>query len=129
MKNVLLILALIISTYTQCQELVWQSYNEEILYSTINEPSRGISFYSDGSIITQGIEHDHFKKYGISGIRKLVDDIKMVQKHKEPISTDLYTIEKGSFGSAKLKLTSVPRTYTFSKSAIKSFEKYLKKFE
>ena len=129
MKNVLLILALIISTYTQCQELVWQSYNEEILYSTINEPSRGISFYSDGSIITQGIEYDHLKKYGISGIRKLVDDIKMVQKHKEPISTDLYTIEKGSFGSAKLKLTSVPRTYTFSKSAIKSFEKYLKKFE
>ena len=129
MKNIPLILALIVSTYTQSQELVWQSYNEEILYSTINEPSRGISFYSDGSIITQGIEYDHLKKYGISGIRKLVDDIKMVQKHKEPISTDLYTIEKGSFGSAKLKLTSVPRTYTFSKSAIKSFEKYLKKFE
>ena len=129
MKNILLILALIISTNTQCQELVWQSYNEEILYSTINEPSRGISFYSDGSIITQGIEYDHLKKYGISGIRKLVDDIKMVQKNKEPISTDLYTIEKGFFGSAKLKLTSVQRKYNFTKSAIKSFEKYLKKFE
>ena len=129
MKNILLILAFIISTNTQCQELVWQSYNEEILYSTINEPSRAISFYSDGSIITQGIEYDHLKKYGISGIRKLVDDIKMVQKNKEPISTDLYTIEKGSFGSAKLKLTSVPRKYNFTKSAIKSFEKYLKKFE
>ena len=129
MKNILLILALIISTYTQCQELVWQSYNEEILYSTINEPSRGISFYSDGSIIREGIEYDHLKKYGISGIRKLVDDIKRVQKNKEPISTDLYTIEKGFFGSAKLKLTSVPRKYNFTKSAIKSFEKYLKKFE
>ena len=129
MKNILLIIALIVSTYTQCQELVWQSYKEEILYSTINTPPRAISFYSDGSIITQGIEHDHFKKYGISGIRKLVDDIKMVQKNKEPISTDLYTIEKGSFGSAKLKLTSVPRKYNFTKSAIKSFEKYLKKFE
>ena len=115
MKNILLILALIVSSYTQCQELVWQSYNEEILYSTINEPSRGISFYSDGSIITQGIEYDHLKKYGISGIRKLVDDIKMVQKNKETISTDLYTIEKGFFGSAKLKLTSVPRKYNFTK--------------
>ena len=129
MKNVLLILVLIISTYTQCQELVWQSYNQEILYSTINEPSRGISFYSDGSIITQGIEYDHLKKYGISGIRKLVDDIKMVQKNKESISTVLYTIEKGSFGSAKLKLTSVPRKYNFTKYAIKLFEKELKKFE
>ena len=129
MKNVLLILALIISTYTQCQELVWQSYNEEIPYSTINEPSRAISFYSDGSIITQGIEYDHLKQYGISGIRKLVDDIKMVQKNKESISTDLYTIEKGSFGSAKLKLTSVPRKYNFTKYAIKLFEKELKKFE
>ena len=89
MKNILLILALIISTHTQCQELVWQSYNEEILYSTINEPSRAISFYSDGSIISQGIEYDHLKKYGISGIRKLVDNIKMVQKDREPISTDI----------------------------------------
>ena len=44
MKNIPLILALIVSTYTQSQELVWQSYNEEILYSTINEPSRAISF-------------------------------------------------------------------------------------
>ena len=61
MKNIPFILALIVSTYTQSQELVWQSYNEEILYSTINEPSRGISFYSDGSIITQGIEYDHLK--------------------------------------------------------------------
>ena len=129
MKNIVLIHALIVSTYTQCQELVWQSYNEEILYSTINEPSRAISFYSDGSIIAQGVEYDHLKKYGISGIRKLVDNIKMVQKDKEPISTDLYTIEKGSFGLAKLKLTGVPRKYNFSKSAIKSFEKYLEKFE
>ena len=66
---------------------------------------------------------------GISGIRKLVDDIKMVQKKKQPISTDLYTIEKGSFGSATLKITNVPRTYTFTKYAIKLFEKELKKFE
>ena len=66
MKNILLILALIVSTYTQCQELVWQSYNEEILYSTIKEPSRAISFYSDGSIITKGIEYDHLKQYGLS---------------------------------------------------------------
>ena len=31
---------------------------------------------------------------GISSIRKLVDDIKIVQKKKQPISTDLYTIKK-----------------------------------
>jgi len=34
MKSILLILVLIISTYTQCQELVWQSYNVSF---TLNE--------------------------------------------------------------------------------------------
>ena len=66
---------------------------------------------------------------GISGIRKLVDDIKMVQKKKQPISTDLYIIEKGSFGSATLKIKNVPTTYTITKYALKLFEKELKKFE
>ena len=131
MKNILLILALIVSTYTQCQELVWKSYTDPN-----GEQTYAISFYSDGSIYTQGIEYTYLRdpKHmdlldGISGIRKLVDDIKMVQKKKQPISTDLYTIEKGSFGSATLKITNVPRTYTFTKYAIKLFEKELKKFE
>jgi len=66
---------------------------------------------------------------GVSGIRKLVNDIKTVQKKKQPINNDLYSINKGSFGTAELKIVNVPRTYTFTKYAVKLFEKELKKFE
>ena len=130
MKKLLLIL-MFISSSLSAQELVWQSYTEpggDLSYS--------IRFYSDGSISTQGTKYSYLKdsKFlkvfdGIAGIREFINDIKTVQKKKKPIYTDLYKIEKGSFGSAELRIEKVPRPYFFTKYAVKDFEKQLRKFE
>lgn len=132
MKKLLLVLLLLsTSSFVSAQDLVWRSYTEPD-----GDLSYSLSFYSDGSVFTQGIDYSYLRdaKYmdlleGISGIRKFVDDIKTVQKKKQPILNEKYSISKGSFGSAEVKLQNVPRTYTFTKYAIKLFEKELKKFE
>jgi len=131
MKKSILILALLTASLVSAQDLVWQSYTD-----FNGEQSYPIAFYSDGSIFSQDIlttylrDPEHMDLLdGVSGIRKLVNDIKTVQKKKQPINNDLYSINKGSFGTAELKIVNVPRTYTFTKYAVKLFEKELKKFE
>jgi hypothetical protein len=53
--------------------------------------------------------------------------MKEVSKNKETIIKDNYAIEKGALGSVKLKIKDIPKTFYFSKYAIKQFQKSLNK--
>ena len=128
MKKLLLISVFLISSNAFCQKLVWQSYVDEN-----SDRSFAIEFYDDGSVFTQGIDFNYIRdgKYmdlfnGIDGIKNFINDVKSVQKKKRSIVNDLYKIEKGSFGSAIVNFKNIPRPYTFTKYAIKDFEKQLK---
>ena len=84
MKKSILILALLTASLVSAQDLVWQSYTD-----FNGEQSYPIAFYSDGSIFSQDIlttylrDPEHMDLLdGVSGIRKLVNDIKTVQKKK-----------------------------------------------
>ena len=53
--------------------------------------------------------------------------MKEVSKKKKTIIKDKYAIEKNNFGSVKLKIKGIKKTFYFTKYAMKLFQKSLDK--
>ena len=109
-------------------KMIWQS-------TTDGTQTYYIGFLSDGKIVYQSAEYDYIddRKYSsvlgsVAEFKVLVAYMKKVIKTKEEIATHTYTIKKGDFGSAKLHILGIPRDYTFTKYALKLFEKELSKY-
>jgi hypothetical protein len=111
-------------------KLVYKSYTD-----TDGDQTYFLAFYEDGSIWYQDPKYKMIKTRltnntfkSIEEIKDFFNDIKKVQKNKETIIKEKYAIEKAAFGSVSFQIKDIPKTYTFSKYAIKLFKKALSKF-
>ncbi len=128
MKKLLLIL-LFFPLITFGQDLIWKSF-----VGPDGDRTFEIEFYSDGSIWTQGIEFNYIRDgkkstvlKNINGIKALYDDMVSVLKTKQTVLNEMYEIKKGSFTPIELRIDGEPKTYFFTKYAVKEFGKALKK--
>ncbi|MDG2372087.1 MAG: hypothetical protein P8L83_05700 [Flavobacteriaceae bacterium] len=128
MKKLLLIL-LFFPLITFGQDLIWKSF-----VGPDGDRTFEIEFYSDGSIWTQGIEFNYIRDgkkstvlKNIDGIKALYDDMVSVLKTKQTVLNEMYEIKKGSFTPIELRIDGEPKTYFFTKYAVKEFGKALKK--
>ena len=109
-------------------KLVWSSYVE-------SQRTWSISFYDNGSIYYQNPEYDYIvdNNYNqtfqsLSEVKKMHSDMLTVLKNSEPIIKENYAIQKGPFSSVELKIKDIPKTYAFTKYALKVFGKELYKY-
>lgn len=109
-------------------KIVFQSYTEI-------QQTHYLAFLSNGYIIYQSSDYDYiddrkinmtFKS--IEEIKKMTDDMEKVRKSKKEVVTDNYAIQNGEMGSVKLKIKHIPKTYYFTKYALRLFKKELSKY-
>jgi len=129
MKKLLLIL-LFVPLISFGQDLIWKSY-----VGPDGDRTFEIKFYSDGSIWTQGVEYNYIRDgkkstvlKSIDGINALYDDMIFVLKTKQTVLNEMYEIKKGSFSPIELRIDGEPKTYFFTKYALKEFGRALKKY-
>ena len=108
-------------------KLIYQSYTdvEETYY---------IAFFNDGTIVHQSNEYNYIEDRKVNNtfssaqeFVQLLSDMKEVSKKKKTIIKDKYAIEKNNFGSVKLKIKGIKKTFYFTKYAMKLFQKSLDK--
>jgi len=109
-------------------KLIFKSYTDA-------EQTYFLAFYDDGRIMYQSPEYDYLedRKFNnifnsVEEIKILLTDMKTVSKKKETIIKEKYAIEKNAFGSVKLKIKDIPKTFFFTKYAMKLFQKALDKY-
>ena len=128
--NRLYIFLLLISSYSFGQDLIWKSY-----VGPKGDRTYEIAFYSDGSIWTQGVDFNYIRNgkkskvlKSINGIRSLHDDMFYVLKTKQTVLNEMYEIKSGKHSPVELRIDGEPKTYFFTKFAIKEFGKALDKY-
>ena len=139
MKN-FLILLLFIPLVSFGQES-FDSFNEndgelKVIYQSYTdlEETYFIAFFDDGTIVHQSNEYNYIKERKVNNtfssaqeFVQLLSDMKEVSKKKKTIVKDKYAIEKYAFGSVKLKIKGIKKTFYFTKYAMKLFQKSLDK--
>jgi len=141
MKKILLIL-LCLPMIGFGQGKTFESFNSEDTYPklvyesyTDGDETYYLAFFEDGLILYQDPKYTALETRltnntfsSIEDIKEFFDDIKKVQKEKETIVKEKYAIEKAAFGSVSVRIKDIPKTYTFTKYAVKLFKKSLSKF-
>jgi len=128
--NRILIFLLFFSSFSFGQDLIWESY-----VGHDGDRTFEIAFYSDGSIWTQGVEFNYIRNgkkstvlKSINGIKALCDDMFYVLKTKQTVINEMYEIKSGKYSPVELRIDGEPKTYFFTKFAIKEFGKALDKY-
>ena len=108
-------------------KLIYQSYTDL-------EETNYIAFFNDGTIVHQSNEYNYIEDRKVNNtfssaqeFVQLLSDMKEVSKKKKTIIKDKYAIEKNNFGSVKLKIKGIKKTFYFTKYAMKLFQKSLDK--
>lgn len=124
------IFLLLISSFSFGQDLIWKSY-----VGPKGDRTFEIAFYSDGSIWTQGVDFNYIRNgkkskvlKSINGIKSLYDDMFYVLKTKQTVLNEMYEIKSGKYSPVELRIDGEPKTYFFTKFAIKEFGKALDKY-
>ena len=128
--NRIFIFFLFFSSFSFGQDLIWESY-----VGLDGDRTFEIAFYSDGSIWTQGVEFNYIRNgkkstvlKSIDGINSLYDDMLYVLKTKQTVINEMYEIKSGKYSPVELRIDGEPKTYFFTKFAIKKFGKALNKY-
>jgi hypothetical protein len=136
----LLLLLLFIPLVSFGQES-FDSFNEsdgepKVIYKSYTdlEETYFIAFFDDGTIVHQSNEYNYIEDRRVNNtfssaqeFVQLLSDMKEVSKKKKTIIKDKYAIEKNNFGSVKLKIKGIKKTFYFTKYAMKLFQKSLDK--
>ena len=136
-KLIILLLFIPILSFGQS----FDSFNEndgepKVIYKsyTDSEETYFIAFYDNGTIVHQSNEYNYVEDRktnktfsSAQEFVQLLADMKEVSKKKKTIIKDKYAIEKDAFGSVKLKIKDIQKTFYFSKYAMKLFQKSLDK--